>query len=79
MGKLIVGVPADTEGGKLFLTDLRSEDNRLFIRYGSTYNKVGFQETEIFTSDNGENYVITGDDGTVLWRFNRFWIDKLKE
>lgn len=72
---MIVCIPAD-KTNKLFLKDFRQEKERLFVKYKSTYNDIPFQETEIYIVD--ENFVITGDDGTVLYRFSPFWIEKLK-
>jgi hypothetical protein len=37
-----------------------------------------FSEVELFLVDEGRNCVITGDDGTVLWRFSVDWLDKLE-
>jgi len=45
--------------------------------YKSTFNDIPFTETEIFEIEG--NFVITSDSGTVLYRFNRGWIDKLIE
>ena len=75
MNTTILYIPADNEGNKLFLKDLRKDNEKLFIKYKSTFNDVPFQETELFSVD--DNYVITGDDGTVLWRFLKQWIEKL--
>lgn len=63
-------IPADNEGNKLFLKDFREDNGRFFIKYRSTYNDISFQDVEIWKADGGRNFVITGDDGTVLWRFN---------
>jgi len=73
----ILAIPADNTGNKLFLKDPRRDGDRLFVKYRSTYNDIPFVEVEIFLVDDGRNYVITGDDGTVLWRFGKQWIDKL--
>jgi hypothetical protein len=75
---VIVAIPADQSGNKLFLKDLKEENNRIFVKYKSTYNDIPFTETEIYGMDGGSNYVITGEDGTVLWRFSTQWIEKLK-
>ena len=74
----IVCIPADNIGNKLFLKDLRKDGVRFFVKYKSTYNDIPFQETELFTVDNGKNCVITGDDGTVLWRIPNEMINKLR-
>jgi len=36
-----------------------------------------FAETEIYAVDGGKNFVITGDDGTILYRFSANWLDGL--
>lgn len=76
MNTTILSIPADNTGNKLFLKDLRKDDKRLFVKYRSTFNDIPFLEVELFYVDG--NYVITGDDGTVLWRFSEQWLDKLK-
>jgi len=75
MNTTIICIPADNEGNKLFLKDLRKDNERMFVKYKSTFNDIPFSETEIFNVD--DNYVITGDDGTVLWRFSKQWLGKL--
>lgn len=75
--KTICCIPADNVGNKLFIKDLRSLNKRIFVKYKSTYNTMPFMEVEIFLVDGGENYVITGDDGTTLYRFSANWISKL--
>jgi len=67
---IIVTVPADTRGNKLFLKDLRVESDKTLIKYRSTYNDMPFIETELFGDGKG-NCIILGDDGTVLWRFSQ--------
>jgi len=74
--KTIAAIPADSVGGKLWIKDFRVDGDKLFVKYKSTYNDIPFKETEIFNIDN--NFVITGADGTVLFRFNIGWIDKIK-
>jgi hypothetical protein len=73
----IACIPADASGNKLWLKDFKIENNRTFIKYRSTYNQIPFEEVEIFLVDEGKNFVITGDDGTVLFRFSSQWINKL--
>lgn len=75
---MILAIPADKFGNKLFVKDLRKDKNRYFVKYRSTFNDIPFIETEIFSVDNGKNCVITGDDGTVLYRFSVEWIEKLE-
>ena len=78
MNNTILCIPADKSGNKLFIKDLREEKGRVFAKYKSTYNDVPFQETELFGADSGINCIITGDDGTVLWRFSIQLLEKLK-
>ena len=71
-------IPADSNGNKLFIKDLRIDDKqRMFVKYKSTYNDIPFVETQIFGVDNGQNCAICGDDGTVLYRFSTAWLSSL--
>jgi hypothetical protein len=65
----IACLPADNTGNKLWLKDFRQIEGRFYIKYKSTYNTMPFREVEIFNVDGGANFVITGDDGTILYRF----------
>jgi len=69
-------IPADNDGNKLYLKDLRLDKDRIFVKYRSTYNDIPFVETELFTDLMG-NCIITGEDGTVLWRFRKKLLEKL--
>lgn len=73
----ILCIPASKSGDKLFLKDLRVENDKTFIKYRSTYNDIPFMEIELFGDGNG-NCVICGDDGTVLWRFPEAILSKLE-
>jgi hypothetical protein len=77
MGKIIACIPADTEN-KLFIKDFRMDNDRAFVKYRSTYNDIPFVETQIYSVDGGQNVAITGDDGTILFRFSMNWINKIK-
>ncbi len=79
MGVVIQCIPADKVGNKLFLKEFRQNGNRLFVKYKSTYNDIPFIEVEIFSADGGKNCVITGDDGTVLWRFPAAILERLSD
>lgn len=70
-------VPADKVGNKLFLKDLREEKDRLYVKYKSTYNNIPFRESELYPADGGTSFVITGDDGTVIWRIPALMIKKI--
>ena len=75
--KTICCIPADNNGNKLWIKDFREDRERAFVKYRSTYNDIPFMEVEVFVTDGGKNLVITGDDGTVLFRFSVSWINKL--
>ena len=79
MGNIICCIPVDKGGNSLFIKDFRAEGRRCFIKYKSTYNDMPFMEIELFYADNGENFTINGDDGTVLYRFSVLWIKKLMQ
>jgi hypothetical protein len=70
MSKVIYCVSADNVGNKLWLKDYRVDGSKHFVKYRSTYNDIPFRETEIYLVDGGQNFAITGDDGTVLYRFS---------
>lgn len=72
---VILAIPADNQGGKLWIKDVRQGDKHLFAKFKSTYNDMPWRETILFPVD--DNYTITGTDGTVLFRFNKQWINKL--
>jgi hypothetical protein len=74
MGLKIACIPADNNGNKLWLKDLRRDGEKIFVKYNSTYNDIPFIETEIHSIDNGKTFTINGDDGTVLYRFSSNWI-----
>lgn len=74
----IAMIPADSNGNKLFLKDVRiDEKGRLFVKYKSTFNDMPFFEVELYSVDSCQNFAICGDDGTVLYRFSALWIQKL--
>ena len=75
MNKTILCISADNKGNKLFIKNLQEKKNQMFVQYKSTLNDIPFQETELFLVD--DNCVITGDDGTILWRFSKKWLEKL--
>lgn len=76
---VIAAIPADNLGNKLYIKDLRTDKDRFFVKYRSTYNDVKFMETELFLADEGRTFTICGDDGTVLWRFATSWLSKITE
>ena len=70
----IICIPADNEGNKLWVKDFTEDKGKFFIKYKSTYNNIPFMETEIYLVDGDKNFVITADDGTVLYRFSVNWM-----
>ena len=78
MGIKIACIPADNSGNKLWLKELRINEKRLYLKYRTTYNDIPFTETEIFPVDGGNNFAITGTDGTVLYRFSINWLKGLE-
>lgn len=77
MSNVVCCIPADLNGNKLWIKDFRiDKNNKMFLKYKSTYNNMPFAEVEIFVVDSGENLAITGGDGTVLFRFSVNWISK---
>jgi len=76
MNNVIVCIPVDNIGNKLWLRDLETRDGDVFVKHKTTYNDMPFMETIIHPIE--ENYVITGDDGTVLYRFHHLWLEQLK-
>ena len=76
--KTILCIPADNIGNKLWLKEFREENSKYLIKYKSIYSGILFQDIELFTVDGGKNCVITGDDGTVLYRFSVGWLSKFE-
>lgn len=75
MGQVILCIPADSNGNKLWIKNFEKLDNKLYLEYKSTYNDIPFRRTEIFISN--DNLIITGDDGTILYRFPSMLINSL--
>ena len=68
--KTIQALPLDSNGTLLFLKEFREENGKFYIKYRAMHNEIPFQEDELFLVDGGKNFVITGDNGKVLYRFN---------
>lgn len=75
MAERIVFIPADNMGAKLILKELRIEAPDVYVQYRSTYNDIPFTEIQIYPV--GDNFVITGDDGTILYTFSKEWLSYL--
>jgi len=76
---VVVMIPADAMGNKLYLKDFKEENTRMFLEYKSSFNDIPFRESEIFYADGGKSCVITGEDGTVIWRFPIHILNKLRD
>lgn len=77
MNSTIACIPADNQGGKLWIKDYREDGSRMYLKYKSTYNDIPWREVEIYFADASTNFVITGEDGTVLFRFSVNWVGKI--
>jgi len=75
----IAAIPIDRQGNLLFVSNFVNKEGRFFLDVKSTLNDMPLHEEEIFLADNNQNFVITGDDGTVLYRFSVLWIEKITE
>ena len=75
----IAMIPTDSIGNKLFIKDLRIDENKVFVKYKSTYNQVPFFEVELNIIDEGKVATINGDDGTVLYRFSTGFLNAIKD
>ena len=69
----IQSVPIDREGNLLFLKNFEFKENKFFVEYRSMINEIPFQKVEVFPTDDS-NFVITGNDGTVLYRIPTFFL-----
>lgn len=75
----IACIPADQEGGKLWIRNLTIEDNQPFIEYKTTYNDMPWAKTPTYPIEDGKFFVITGDDGTILYTYSSQWLGFLQE
>ena len=69
-------IPADGEGNKLYIKNFRVEDGKPLVSFRSTYNDMPFMDTIVYSVD-ADTLAICGDDGTVLFRFNKEWISNI--
>lgn len=65
--KLIQSIPINRNGDLLFIKNFEQKENKLFLEYKSMLNDIPFIKTQVFEHEG--NILITGDDGTVLYRF----------
>ncbi len=65
--KTIQSIPINRNGDLLFIKDFEQKENKLFLSYRALINDIPFQRQQVF--EHQGNVLITGDDGTVLYRF----------
>jgi len=65
--KTIQSIPINRNGDLLFIKDFEQKENKLFLSYRALINDIPFQRQQVF--EHQGNILITGDDGTVLYRF----------
>lgn len=65
--KTIQAIPINRNGDLLFIKDFEINGDKLFLSYRSMINDIPFVRQQVFEHQN--NILITGDDGTVLYRF----------
>ena len=63
----IQAIPINRNGDLLFIKDFARNEDKMFLSYRSMINDIPFQRQQVFEHQN--NVLITGDDGTVLYRF----------
>jgi len=69
MNNKIQAIPLNGKGDLLFLRNFEQKKDKFFIEYRAMINDVPFQKVQIWLIDGNKNFVITGDDGTVMYRF----------
>jgi hypothetical protein len=65
--KLIQSIPINRNGDLLFIKNFEQKENKLFLEYKSMLNDIPFMKTQVFEHEGMT--LITGEDGTVLYRF----------
>ena len=76
---MIQAIPAGDGNHKLLLKEPRKEGEIQYVKYRSTYNDMPWQEIPLALVDENRNFAITGDDGTVIWRFPVMLINRLAD
>lgn len=74
MSNKIQSYPIDRSGNLLFLKNFEYVDGKFFVEYRSMLNDIPFQRVQIWPMDGDKNFVIVGDDGTVLYRIPLFFL-----
>jgi len=77
MTKKIQSVPINRDGDLLFLKEFEQTEKGFFIKYRAMINDIHFQRTEIYPIDSNNFFVITGGDGTIIYRIPSFFIHNL--
>ena len=65
--KLIQSIPINRNGDLLFIKNFEQQNDKLFLEYKSMLNDIPFMKTQVFEHEG--MILITGEDGTVLYRF----------
>ena len=65
--KTIQAIPINRNGDLLFLKNFEQQNDKLFLEYRAMINDIPFQKTQAY--EHQGDILITGDDGTVLYRF----------
>jgi hypothetical protein len=65
--KTIQSMPINRNGDLLFIKDFEQQGDKMFLSYRSMINDIPFLRQQVF--EHQGNILITGDDGTVLYRF----------
>lgn len=65
--KLIQSIPINRNGDLLFIKNFEQQNDKLFLEYRAMLNDIPFRREQVFEHEG--NILITGDDGTVLYRF----------
>ena len=65
--KTIQSIPINRNGDLLFIKNFEQQNDKLFLEYKSMLNDIPFIKTQVFEHEG--MILITGEDGTVLYRF----------
>lgn len=65
--KTIQAIPINGNGDLLFIKNFEQQNDKLFLDYRAMMNDIPFMRTRVF--EHQGNILITGEDGTVLYRF----------
>ncbi|MHB8871604.1 MAG: hypothetical protein ACYC5G_04075 [Candidatus Doudnabacteria bacterium] len=65
--KTIQSMPINRNGDLLFIKDFEQKEGKLFLSYRAMINDIPFRREQVFEHEG--MILITGDDGTVMYRF----------